>query len=659
MTQLAAEPMLHDSKPYAKFILARLLKTLPEGYGARRAVSETEIPIEKDDWYWADDNAKVLALLTLPEIWRDHAEEVSDIARFVIWMCDGPLIFRRIGTPRFEVLGYADGVGRFRHSLMDVECDLANGHVSLGMRFHDGRTAKNVTLAGPHLQFSRRFRSHTIGFKDRKFHYDAEILPDRVRFLWWTSIEIEEGFFHKKTKHIGRITYTCTVRADSMFADIDATLDIADGVEISNAVIAFALDDLPHNRNNIRYEMLSVASHGAPPVVQKAKPSSTIEQDVSNATYWSIWQNSHMLGFASAIHTLPGDSSRFTHLRARSGPDGRLRRVISEHRFAGKQKGKIAVSERKVLTSGGLYQSVEFYADLIRRHAERAEKHPLPLDLSVSYDYGAEILAFARILRAIAGSENPEAHAQLRKETEAVLDRLFEAYDIYFMAPAKAGRPAVFSRSLAFVALARAEMFEVTGNRTHLSALREACDLIASFERPHRDANNRTQSGFLMGKETDSYPYVDCHASCLIALIRATELLNDLQWLEAIDRALSAYKMDKHTIGFCGKNYEYDLLCVEYFDKENTRKSLETFWNFKAGLSVSLFNALRAAHHQGIKSIWAKHAERIAPLEAHARDQIAQSIRPRDDALEIRCSVLSAETNSETQPWVALSLIGQ
>ncbi len=36
---------------------------------------------------------------------------------------------------------------------------------------------------------------------------------------------------------------------------------------------------------------------------------------------------------------------------------------------------------------------------------------------------------------------------------------------------------------------------------------------------------------------------------------------------------------------------------------------------------------------------------------------VLSSLRPRGDAVEVRTSVLSGETNSETQPWVALALV--
>ena len=40
------------------------------------------------------------------------------------------------------------------------------------------------------------------------------------------------------------------------------------------------------------------------------------------------------------------------------------------------------------------------------------------------------------------------------------------------------------------------------------------------------------------------------------------------------------------------------------------------------------------------------------------RWQLQRSITERDDSVEIRTSVYSTETNSETQPWVMLGLLG-
>ena len=68
----------------------------------------------------------------------------------------------------------------------------------------------------------------------------------------------------------------------------------------------------------------------------------------------------------------------------------------------------------------------------------------------------------------------------------------------------------------------------------------------------------------------------------------------------------------------------------------------------------------RCAHSPdpALQQIAARHRERIELLEMVLRWQLRHSITERDDCVEIRTSVYSGETNSETQPWVMLGLLG-
>ena len=216
-----------------------------------------------------------------------------------------------------------------------------------------------------------------------------------------------------------------------------------------------------------------------------------------------------------------------------------------------------------------------------------------------------------------------------------------------------------FAMPLAFLAFAYCDMLIATGERGYAERLRDTCQTILSFERQNRAVNGSMQSGFLMGCNHDALPYVDCHASCLLALVRATELLDDPLWLPSIDRGLAAYCIDTVSIGFQGKNHKEDLVGVDYLAPDGVRHTMHTFWNFTSGLSLRLFNALRAARHPGLRDLWAEHATRITAMEWLMRNRIQRSLRPRDGSVEILTSVLSGETNSETQPWVALGLSGR
>src|SRR5262245_38794059 len=109
-----------DAVPAAKFLLRRHYRPIDVTAGSRYfAVAETK-DRRADDWFWNDDNAKVLELLSRPEVWRQFREETTEILRFVRSMCRGPFIFRRVSAPRLDLVGSKDGIASYRHSLMSL-----------------------------------------------------------------------------------------------------------------------------------------------------------------------------------------------------------------------------------------------------------------------------------------------------------------------------------------------------------------------------------------------------------------------------------------------------------------------------------------------------------------------------------------------------------
>ena len=82
------------------------------------------------------------------------------------------------------------------------------------------------------------------------------------------------------------------------------------------------------------------------------------------------------------------------------------------------------------------------------------------------------------------------------------------------------------------------------------------------------------------------------------------------------------------------------------------------FWNFKAGLSLRFFGALRRSTNPAVQAVASRHRDQVAVFEAVLRRQLARAAAEHDGCIEFRTSVLSGETNSETQPWVMLGLLG-
>ena len=530
-----------EPKPFVDFLVARLLRRISDLPDVTaKAMAETEHPFCGDDWYWADDNAKILELLSLPEVWRCYKAEVADVLHFVLSMFDGPLIYRRVARPRLE----RHGKQTIIHSFLDIGGDVSNGTVSLGMRFHDGRTAQNVTLTGNYVRFRFENELHTIDVEQSIFDSGLEQDGTEISLWWKSSIEVSKGMFFRRSVKIGDLVYSCRIKAESAIFDVSAELIIDPCVEISDVILTFGYDNLSHNDNNIRYEAVSVLRSGpSPEVVQsQAKMSAAIPSE--GISYWAVYQLSEMPGFAAGLHSIPKEPAHISAIRTTSDEHGRFHWVVSEYAFPGVQKGHVTAAERKLITSGGLYGLAGIYRDLMKRCEGPQEPITVPTDFSISYDYGAEMHSLARCYRVLSSPDAPVSDASLQEKLRCKLNELRRVYDENFQKPGQGDGSQIFSRSIAFVALAYAEMVRATGDEAYICSLREACDVIARFERQNTAVDGSPQSGFVMSLRGESLPYADCHLACLLALAKASVVLKEDRWLGAIDRGLAAFWID-------------------------------------------------------------------------------------------------------------------
>jgi SAM-dependent methyltransferase len=80
------------------------------------------------------------------------------------------------------------------------------------------------------------------------------------------------------------------------------------------------------------------------------------------------------------------------------------------------------------------------------------------------------------------------------------------------------------------------------------------------------------------------------------------------------------------------------------------------YWSFKLGLALRAFNAIRQVQASGAIALDQETTEHLGALSQRAIDAIQPCLREADGGIEALTSLKSAETNSETQPWVALGL---
>ena len=643
-----------DPTPYAAFLLRRLFRTCgSDAAGPLRTVVETEHPTDGDIWAWADDNAKVLELLSHPALWRQFPDETAEILRFLIGMCDGPFIFRRIGAPRLERAAGDDRVGTWLHALMHVGTDLPAGCVMLGIRFHDGRTARNLYLTGNYVSFRHRDRHITLDVEEAITEFGTRLEDGCLIATHAGELRFEaEG----GRLRLGRITYAHRVEARSMLVRVEVALELDPEIEVADVTLTIGHDNLSHGENNVHYGQIGLL--GPDGVVRRqaaGKPGDSV-LPAAGVAYYGFGQE-EMHGFALGIHSRPINAERLRELRVVRNAQGRLHWVVAAYDFPGAHRGtRLAVAEDKLLTAGGFHAEAAAYERLMRE-AAAAPPGAWPRDLSISYDYGVEINAFAKGFAVLAAGD-VAAPPGLAAELKALADRYLDAYRAQFVEGFWRGENTVFSRQIAFVIMAAATLLRATGEDRYRRDLAALVEVLLQFEQPLQDAEAGPASGFLMGVRSSRDIHVDCHSAALLALSHAAPWLPDAGIAAAIDRGLEAFALVTGTIEWLGTVRKVDTLGIRWTDDGGQPRLSHAFWNFHVGLTLRLFRALQDSPDAGLQAVYAKHAERLAVIEPLLLRQVALGTRQHEDGAEIRSSWLSSETNSETQPWVVLGLLG-
>lgn len=640
-----------DPAPYAEFILRHLMQRVRPGEEVW-AVAETEQAVDGDRWFWADDNAKVLEFLALPELWRKWPDRCRQVLEFVASTCDGPFILRRTGHARLEQRECADGVGRLVHTFLHLSCDLPKGVVNVGMRFHDNRTARNLVLTNNFVHFTHRGTAHRLAVEPAIVAHEARLEGGTLTLSHSSDLTFEhEG----RPLRLGRATWCYRFSARSMFLDCEATLELDPGIAVENVVLSLSQNELSHNENYVHYSAIGIRVPGQEPIRFGGRHGHH-SIPCAGADYWSLSQLEEMRGFALAIHTLPVTGTLMA-LDAVVHGNGQLDWVFAQHAFHGPQQpgATLRAAERKILTAGGFYDRIEETAELVRRHA--ALPATQPLDISISYDYGAEINAFARCYRTLCGLEQGAEVVALRAQARALFDRYWKVYQDIYLANHFADPAAVFSRPLSFVIYGLIDMAIATGEAQYQMGIRDAVRVLLDFERNFAGPDGRTESAFLMGQRTCVAPFVDCHAAALLALLRALPVIEDPIIITSIDRGLEAFRAETMAIEL-GDLRKQDLITVHWTNEQGQRLNPHAFWNFCAGLTLRLFKLLRQSRHQATTEILGRHVQRIEIYEALLRLQVWRSLRAREGgALEVLTARLAGEGNSETQPWVALGVV--
>lgn len=639
-----------DPVSAAEFIVRRLYRPLRFGEVDCLAVAETEHPFGGDTWFWTDDNAKVVEFLARPELFRHYRREAEEILGFLRVMCSGPFIFRRVGMPRLLQTGQRDTEVSYDHSLMHLRCDLPRGVVIAGIRFHDNRTVDNLLLHTNCVEFTYRNRKYSLPVENAIDQVAAVLDAHRLELRYSADLYFKP---RRKDLRVGRLSYVYTIDARSMVIKIAATLDVDASADIADVVLTVGHDQLSPG-GEVHYSSLLAKQSGREALRFTAAAPGRQFFPAQGAEYYSIVQG-EIAGFALAAHSVPREPGRLGEIELLVRDPGRLHFARARYRFDGVCRGRRLVAvEDKMLTAGGFYDQVDDYRRLLQTAGATRMAHQTAIDFSVSYDYGAELNAFAQYFTSISRHNGGAAACEA---TRALFDFYLETYFHRFVAGHLRRENTIFSRQLAFVILGLITMYRATGSIGYRDRLTQLCEVLLEFEKRFEDVAGASVSGFMMGVHSRRIVFVDCHSAALLALTEAARHIEDTRFAAAIDRGLGSYCIETTKIDWHDGPHKIDVISAAWIDDHGSRHTNAGFWNFHAGLMLRFFAALRKSADPVLQAVAARHRDRIDLFEMLIRRQIELSLTRHADAVEIRSSMLSSETNSETQPWAALGLL--
>jgi hypothetical protein len=639
-----------DAIPAAEFLLRHLYRPIEVADGKRfSAVAENENR-EGDNWFWNDDNAKSLEFLSRPEVWRRFPGEIAEVLHFVRSMCRGPYIFRRISSPRLEPISKEGSVSGYLHSLMQLHFDLSHGVIGAGVRFHDDRTRENLRLTGNRVEFTHRRRRFRLNVESAIRKTDIAQEGNALRLQHSSDLYFTPRW---RRLRLGELTCIYTIDARSMLFDVEAVLELEPGRQATDVVLTIGHDALDHPF----FTSIGADTEPTGNLLFSAGKPGRGKIGMAGAGYYSIRQG-FVSGDALAIHTVPRGPGILTAIETEVGPAGKLRKAIATYAFPGPHRGgRLVAAEWKLITAGGFYRRVSDYVGFIRDAAATRSAQQAALDFSISYDYGVTINAFAKCFAVCASGDVTPRPATLADELRSFFDLYLKHYFELYVDEHMRQPNTIFSRELAFVILGVVTMYRATGADDYLRRLARLCDVLLDFEVRFEDLTGSPASGFLMRLDSPRAAYVDCHSAALLALTQAARYTSDPRLAAAIDRGLAGYFLETCRVDVDG-SHKVDTVSTIIVDDHGVRRTENPFWNFKVGMTLRFFSALRTAADPALQAVAARHRSRIELFEIILRRQLERSIRERDNSIEIGVAEIVATTNSETQPWVMLGLLG-
>ena len=641
-------------KAMTDFIVERLVKPVSIGADHFNALSETAERFNETSWFWTDDNAKAAELLCSPETYDRDPVPGDAAIDFILRMSPGDIIQRRCGQPELRVVAADPQAFRIETAFFIVEGDLSKGVVRQSLRFNDGRTIVAAQHTGNTLRFRHIGRATTMDVEDAIDQFALEETPGRVTMWHSSAVTVATGLLRRAPKVLGHLRYSYTIDMDRQAIATSVDLTTQPGVTLDDVTLSTALDQLSKSVG-VDYRCVALRAQGANHTMDRVTDGRKTLHS-GPAEYVGISQVGASPGFSYGIHVLVRDSARLSAVVANGQKAGMLHWVALSYVIGRVEPGAtVSVAEERMLTGGGYYDALEHYETVLRAGLGGG------YDPSMTYDIGAELNAVAAqiVLAAHGCYANPPSPERLATLT-AWYDRHLQRY-FDFIRPGSADDLArVFTRGIGYVVLSLDCMLRATGAAHYRERMDVAVGLILRMGR--RLPCGRDEHDLTFGDVWSSHvPFLDNHAACLLALSRAIYHGDPSGALaRAIGEAVLGIKL--HT-GVITLNPQHTIAAdsLATIDCGTDRHADTGFWNFKLGVVLRAMHVIERAVTAGVLTLDPLVQRRVALRRDLCIELLGMSMRWHQTAdgspiMEVLTSRIAGETNSETQPWVALGL---
>ena len=634
------------------YIRTHLVKTVALAPGDTvTALSETALRFNDTTWFWTDDNAKAAELLCEPGLYDQDPTAANAAIDFVLRMSPGDIIRRRAGAPELRVVSADPTAFRIETAFTIIEGDLTRGVVRHALRFNDNRTVTAAQHAPAPLSFRHGWLPIRLAPTTATTAHAITVTAATATLSHTSTLRRPSLRPGIPGTLLGELRCTYTVAAAHPSITITLELLPAPGIVLGNVVLGTALDRLDQVRD-IQYRTVAVRRLGEDRFIRDIRGRGA-DLHHGAADYAAVIQGGSSPGFSYAVHSLLPDGAKLDRITAREHKRGRLHRVRHAYSLGRVDAAGASITEHRMVTAGGYYDKLGPYAaDMRDVDGDHGTADP-----SMTYDIGAELNAVAvHLLFARRGVYAvPPGPARLEALT-AWYARHVERYFDFIRPGSPDELDRVFTRGVAFVVLSLDCMVRATSDPRHRALLATGVRLILGALRRHPDGPDPHAT--FGDPWSGHYPFLDNHAACILALARAAWHGDPGGALaRTVHESIRGIRLHSGTIDVGGGHMvAYDGLAV--VNPPGHRPHVDSgFWNYKLGVTLRALHATLAAADAGVLAMTPDQCLQVQLRIDLARHQLVPSFRPHGPQLEMLTSRLAGETNSETQPWVALGLV--